>query len=82
MVYKVQVEKVSHLQELRQQLRQDQVTTRTVIQSPGELLQPICRTRHQQRQFTHKFIRLWNTLIASDINLDEKNSAVFHKDSE
>ena len=72
MVYKVLVEKISYLQKLRQLLRQGQVTTQAVIQTSGELLQPRCRTWHQQRQLTHKYTKLWNTLIASDINFDEK----------
>ena len=43
-MFKVQQERVCHLQPLRQPLRRDQIATRTVTLVPMELVQPCCRT--------------------------------------
>ena len=48
-MFKVQQQRVPHLQALRQPLRRAEVITRAVVQGPGELLQPRCRTWHHQR---------------------------------
>ncbi|MPC85502.1 RNA-directed DNA polymerase from mobile element jockey [Portunus trituberculatus] len=44
-------DRVSHLQPLKQARRLSPVATRAVVQTP-ELIQPRCRTWHEQRQFT------------------------------
>ena len=69
-MYKTQVQRVSHLQALWQPHRQALVTTRAVTRAPGELLQPRCRTWHHQRQYLNKHIALWNVVLASGVNLE------------
>ena len=78
-LYKVQVQGVSHLQELRQPRRLSEIATRAVTQSPGELLLPRCRTWHQQRQFANRYIKLWNTLIASGETITDTSIQCFKK---
>ncbi|XP_045129122.1 uncharacterized protein LOC123514931 [Portunus trituberculatus] len=77
-MYKVQVERVSHMQELHLPARSPQVTTRMVTQTPGELLLTRCRTWHHQRQYINSCARKWNTLLASqEINLSDTNTQTF-----
>ena len=65
-MFKVQQQGVPHLQALRQPLRRAEVITRAVVQGPGELLQPRCRTWHHQRQFGNRYVGLWNALLAAN----------------
>ncbi|MPC13810.1 hypothetical protein E2C01_006559 [Portunus trituberculatus] len=51
MMYKVQVERVSAIQELHLPARSPKITTFTVTQTPGELLLTRCRTWHHQRRY-------------------------------
>lgn len=67
-MFKVQQQRVPHLNALRQPLRQTEVTTRAVAQCPGQLLHPRCRTWHHQRQFIHCYVGWWNTLLAAHTN--------------
>ena len=78
-MFKVQVQCVSHLQDLRQPRRLSQVTTRAVTQTPDELLQPRCRTWHQQRQFVNKYIKLWNSVTASVVCVKDASVQCFKK---
>ena len=64
-MYKVQQQRVPHLQPLRQPLRRARVTTRAVTSVPEELLLTRCRTWHHQRQFVYHYVKLWNALLAT-----------------
>lgn len=50
-MYKIQVQRVRHLQDLWQTSRHAMVATRVIARNPGELMQPRCRTWHHQPQF-------------------------------
>ncbi|XP_063869600.1 uncharacterized protein LOC135105396 [Scylla paramamosain] len=71
-IYKIQ-QRILHLQALRQPLRRAQVTTRAVTLMPAELFQCRCRTWHHQRQYVHHYGKLWNTLIAAQIDSSKMN---------
>ncbi|XP_045106831.1 uncharacterized protein LOC123501859 [Portunus trituberculatus] len=73
-MYKIQQQRIPHLQALRQPLRRAQVTTRAVTLMPGELFQ-----WHHQRQYVHHYGKLWNTLIAAQIDFSEMNLQQFKK---
>ncbi|MPC98591.1 hypothetical protein E2C01_093966 [Portunus trituberculatus] len=78
MMYKVQVERVTHMQELHLPALSRQVTTRMVTQKPGEFLLTRCRTWHHQRQYINSCARKWNTLLASqEVNLSDTNTLQF-----
>lgn len=62
-MFKVQQQRVPHLQALRQPARHAEVTTRAVTRAPGELHQPRCRTWHHQRQFLNTYIGWWNEFV-------------------
>ena len=68
-MYKVQQLRVSHLQPLRQPLRQALVTTRAVTAAPEELFQPRCRTWHHQRQYINNYVGWWNALLTTQPRL-------------
>ncbi|MPC79400.1 hypothetical protein E2C01_073926 [Portunus trituberculatus] len=72
-LFKVQEDRVSHFQPLKQPRSLSPVATRAVVQTPGELIQPRCRTWHEQRQFTNTYVKMWNAVIASGINLENTN---------
>ena len=72
-MFKVQQQRVCHLQPLRQPQRRAQITTRTVTLAPQELLQPRCRTWHHQRQFVNVYVGWWNVLLASQLPFDRTN---------
>ena len=69
-MFKVQQQRVAHLQELHQPARQVEIATRAVIRAPGELLQSRYRTWHQQRQFLNTYIGWWNTFLAMQRNVE------------
>ncbi|XP_050704952.1 uncharacterized protein LOC126990373, partial [Eriocheir sinensis] len=69
-MFQVQQLRQPHLQELYQQRRRNLVTTRAVVSAPEQLLQPRSRTWHYQRQFLYTYVGLWNTLLASQQNLE------------
>ncbi|XP_063871040.1 uncharacterized protein LOC135106194 [Scylla paramamosain] len=76
-MYKIQQQRIPHLQALRQPLRWAQVTTRAVTLMPAELFQCRCRTWHHQRQYVHHSGKLWNTLIAAQIDFSKINLQQF-----
>ncbi|XP_063879412.1 uncharacterized protein LOC135110716 [Scylla paramamosain] len=76
-MYKIQQQRIPHLQALRQPLRRAQVTTRAVTLMPAELFQCRCRTWHHQRQYVHHYSELWNTLIAAQIDFSKMNLQQF-----
>ena len=57
-MFKVQQQRVPHLQPLRQPLG------RAVTSVPEELLLTRCRTWHHQRQFVYRYVTMWNALLA------------------
>ena len=76
-MYKTQQQRIPHLQALRQPLRRAQVTTRAVTLMPSELFVCRCRTWHHQRQYVHHYSKLWNNLIAAQIDLSGMNLQQF-----
>ena len=69
-MFKVQQKRVAHLQELQQPVRHAEIATRAVTRAPGELLQPRCRTWHQQRQFLNTYIGWWNAFVAGQRSVE------------
>ncbi|MPC28823.1 putative RNA-directed DNA polymerase from transposon BS [Portunus trituberculatus] len=78
-LFKVQEDRVSHLQPFKQPRRLSPVATRAVVQTPGELIQRRYRTCLEQRQFTNTYVKMWNAVIASGINLENTNVVWFKK---
>ena len=76
-MHKVHIQRVPHLQPLRQPLRRAQVTTRTVASVPEELLQTRCRTWHHQRQFVYHYVNQWNALLATHQDLSGMSTQQF-----
>ena len=80
-MFKVQVIRVSHMQELHQPSREAHVTTRSVTHTPGELLLTRSRTWHHQRHYIYTYTKKWNTLIAShEIDLNITSVQKFKED--
>ncbi|MPC14307.1 hypothetical protein E2C01_007071 [Portunus trituberculatus] len=69
-MFKVQVKRVSHLEPLRQPQRRPLWLRGLSLRHLGELLQPRCRTWHQQRHYVNKCSSLWNALLTSVANLE------------
>ncbi|MPC43921.1 hypothetical protein E2C01_037578 [Portunus trituberculatus] len=67
-MHKIKQQRILHLQALRQPLWRAQVTTWVTLM-PAELFQCRCRTWHHQRQYVQYYGKLWNTLIATQIDL-------------
>ena len=65
-LYKVQAQRASHLQGLRQPLRRVEVNTRAVCTAPAALAIPRSHSTHHQRQFIQRYVRWWNRFLASE----------------
>ena len=62
-MFRIQQQKVEHLQELRQPRRPIPRLTREVARSEHALAVPRCHTLHHQRQFVAKYTSLWNRFM-------------------
>ena len=76
-MYKIHQQQIPHLQALRQALRRAQVTTRAVTLVPAQLFLCRCRIWHHQRQYVQHYGKLWNNLIAAQIDFSGMNLQQF-----
>ncbi|MPC37271.1 hypothetical protein E2C01_030745 [Portunus trituberculatus] len=65
-LYKVQEQRVPHMQELGLPPRRAEVLTRTVSAAPLVLTTPRSHSTHLQRQFKQNYVQWWNKFLASD----------------
>ncbi|MPC23014.1 hypothetical protein E2C01_016048 [Portunus trituberculatus] len=65
-LYKVQEQRVPHVQELRLPPRRAEVLTRTVSAAPSVLTTAWSHSTHHQRQFKQNYVQWWNKFLALD----------------
>ena len=70
-LYKIQQERIAHLQSLRQPTRQVQRTTRSVERIPEALAEPRCRTEHYKRTFIPRYVKKWNEFLVHHPHMEQ-----------
>ena len=65
-MFRIQQQKVEHLQELQQPRRPMPRLTREATRSEHALAVPRCHTLHHQRQFSARYITLWNRFMETE----------------
>ena len=75
-LYKVQIQRAPHLQELRLPPRRSEVLTRAVKDAPTALDIVRSHSSHHQRQFKQNYGRWWNKFLASNLCPDDLSVAV------
>ena len=76
-MFKIHVQNVDHLQELRQPARVVPWLTRQAARSAHSLAQPRCNTLHHQRQFVAEYTRKWNSFMENEANIQNWSLQVF-----
>ena len=68
-MFRVQEQKVEHLQELRRPPRPVPRLTREATRAHRALAVPRCHTLHHQRQFVGRYTQLWNTFMEASVDV-------------